>query len=99
MAMRNVLTQTYNLSDEKLAQFDHLFRVFQAENKIINLSAIRDEESVWEEHFLDSLLATPFLFEGEKIIDLGSGGGFPLLVLALYFPTKTSTLVCTCARR
>jgi 16S rRNA (guanine(527)-N(7))-methyltransferase RsmG len=55
-------------------------------NKKINLSSIRDEKGFWEKHVLDSLCLAGFIknseFRGLDILDIGSGGGFPGLVLA-----------------
>jgi 16S rRNA (guanine527-N7)-methyltransferase len=53
-----------------------------------NLTAVRDPETAWTKHVLDSLegLSTP-LFEGEKkVIDIGSGAGFPGAILAIARP-------------
>ncbi len=55
-------------------------------NKKINLSSIRDEKGFWEKHILDSLCLAGFIKNSEfkefDILDIGSGGGFPGLVLA-----------------
>jgi 16S rRNA (guanine527-N7)-methyltransferase len=52
-------------------------------NSRINLVAARDEEEVWRRHVLDSLQLLPLIPTNAKpLIDLGSGGGFPGLVLA-----------------
>jgi 16S rRNA (guanine527-N7)-methyltransferase len=64
---------------------DHFLEV----NTRINLSAIRDKEIAWEKHILDSLAAVPIFEQVElkaKILDLGTGGGFPLLALTVVFP-------------
>jgi 16S rRNA (guanine(527)-N(7))-methyltransferase RsmG len=53
-------------------------------NRRINLIARRDEPHIWERHVLDSLQLAPLLpASSGRLIDLGSGGGFPGLVLAL----------------
>ena len=55
-------------------------------NQKINLSSIRDEKGFWEKHILDSLCLAAFINECEfssfDLLDIGSGGGFPGLVLA-----------------
>ncbi len=55
-------------------------------NKKINLTAITDRDEVLEKHLLDSLVLNKFLKEDTKILDLGSGGGFPGLALAIANP-------------
>lgn len=65
-----------------------LIRLFLEKNKQINLSAIRDKEGVFVKHIQDSLELTKILSfpEGSKIVDVGTGSGFPLIPLAKTFP-------------
>lgn len=67
---------------------NQLTQTFLKYNSILNLSAIRDEEWVYIKHILDSLeLLKCFDFEGVKTLaDIGTGGWFPLLPLAMSFP-------------
>ncbi len=90
MIPKNFLDSAYReLTNNELESFQNLYTNFVQKNKIINLSAIRDEQGIWEKHFYDSLLGAEFLEDAdEKILDLGSGGGFPALPLALMFPGK-----------
>ncbi|MCI5940612.1 16S rRNA (guanine(527)-N(7))-methyltransferase RsmG, partial [bacterium] len=63
-------------------------------NEKMNLTAITEEPIVIEKHFMDSLLiAKDFVFAGKKIADIGSGAGFPGVVLALAFPSCHVTLI------
>lgn len=73
-------------------QLDQLVSLFLDWNAKINLSAIRDEPGVREKHIADSLLVTEFVdFSGKRVLDLGAGGGFPTLPLAIEFPTMNIT--------
>ena len=65
-----------------------LIDLFLDRNSKINLSAIRDADGVWEKHILDSLEITTRidLDDGLQALDLGTGGGFPLLPLATVYP-------------
>ncbi len=79
------------------SQLQKFVSLFLEKNKHINLSAIRDEEGVWQKHIEDSLVVLP-LFEqfGDKklkILDLGTGGGFPGLPLAIMLPDHHFTLL------
>ncbi len=80
--------------DEKLRL---LMRIFLAENANINLSALRTEEACWYGNILDSaafqeLNCSAVMAEsGATLIDIGTGGGFPLLPLAILYPTATCT--------
>lgn len=74
------------LSSEKFQKLERLYELFVDFNSQINLSAIRDERGIWEKHFLDSLLITKFFnLEGKKILDIGSGGGFPALLFPIFY--------------
>lgn len=54
-------------------------------NTMLNLSAIRDEDGIYTKHIMDSLELNKILeFKpGKKVLDIGTGGGFPLLPLAM----------------
>lgn len=63
-------------------------------NEKINLTAIIDEEEIFVKHFVDCLYCAKYITkEDKKIIDVGTGAGFPGLVLAIYFPDKEFTLL------
>lgn len=61
-------------------------------NKTYNLTAIREEQQIVSLHILDSLSVCPYV-KGSSTIDVGSGGGFPGIPLALYFPERDFTLL------
>jgi len=61
-------------------------------NRRVNLTAVRDPAEMVTAHILDSLVARPFL-EGQDILDIGTGPGFPGLPLAIAEPDRRFTLV------
>lgn len=67
----------------------------------LNLTAIKDEESFYTKHVLDSfLLYTEYgKLLGKKIADIGTGGGFPGIILAIMHPEKRFTLVDSIAKK
>lgn len=65
-------------------------------NTRFNLTAIRDPDEAWQRHILDSLTLLPLLASldaGERVVDVGSGGGAPGLPLAIAMPDLRFTLV------
>ena len=52
-------------------------------NQVMNLTACKSGAELWERHVLDSLTLLPHLPQGASVADIGSGGGFPALPLAI----------------
>lgn len=75
-----------------LAQYEQELMIW---NERYNLTAIRDIEEVRVKHFLDSLTCIQAMREnpGKRLIDIGSGAGFPGLVLKIAYPNLQLTLV------
>jgi len=75
-----------------LAQYEQELLVW---NERYNLTAIRDLEEVRVKHFLDSMTCVQAMKDapGKRIVDIGSGAGFPGLVLKIVYPGVQLTLV------
>lgn len=73
------------------------FQVYLEELKLwnakINLTALKTDRDIVIKHFLDSLAVLPWLDAAPSLVDLGSGAGFPGLVLKLVRPSLALTLV------
>jgi len=67
-------------------------------NRVYNLTAVREAERMVSHHLLDSLAAVPF-FQGETILDVGSGGGLPGIPLAIARPELQVTLIDSIAKK
>ena len=82
------------LDDAKLANLDKYYNILTEENKKYNLTRIISKEDVYLKHFYDSLTINKIEnINNQSICDLGSGAGFPGLVLAICFPNTTITLI------
>ncbi len=76
-------------TDAVIDQFYELTRQMMAKNEVMNLTAIRDVERIIPLHYIDCLLAAAYIPSGAKIMDIGCGGGFPTLPLAIARPDVT----------
>jgi 16S rRNA (guanine527-N7)-methyltransferase len=62
-------------------------------NSRFNLTAVREREEIIVKHFMDSLSATPYIPECARLIDIGSGAGFPAIPLKLVRPDIKVTML------
>jgi 16S rRNA (guanine527-N7)-methyltransferase len=84
----------------RVGLIDHL-RLLLAWTAAVNLTAIRDPRAAMTGHVLDSLAAVPLLREAgvRRLLDLGSGGGYPGIPLALALPAQRALLVDSIAKK
>lgn len=83
------------LTDVQLAQFEQYYDRLIEKNKVMNLTAITEREDVILKHFIDSLALARYVKLWEKkykIIDVGTGAGFPGIPLKIAFPNLQVTL-------
>ncbi len=79
------LLKKYNLEleDSEMKLFEKFLKIFMEKNSQINLSAIRDKDWIIEKHFIDSIMLNIFVDLKWKVADMWTGGGFPLIPLAI----------------
>ena len=88
------------LEQGQLAAMEGFARLLLEKNQVMNLTAITDPEQVARLHFLDSLtLLTLASFRGKTVIDVGCGGGFPGVPLAIACPEAHVTLLDSLGKR
>ena len=89
------------LTDEMQRQFDRYFELLVEWNKVMNLTGITDYDEVNEKHFLDSLAVVRVLdLSGtDRVIDIGTGAGFPGIPLKIVFPHLHVTLLDSLNKR
>jgi len=73
------------VSRETQERLDHFVSLFEKWSKTVNLVAPSTKPHVWQRHIADSAQLLTLLPEPKQWIDLGSGGGFPGIILAILF--------------
>lgn len=91
----SIIEKYFELSPLQKQQFEQLYPVYQDWNAKINVISRKDFDSLYLKHVLHSLaIAKVCTFEhGAKIMDVGCGGGFPSVPLAIMFPNAEFTAV------
>ena len=90
--LKNILPTHLTLSPKMLDQMDEHWELLLEWNERVNLTAILDPRDAAHLHYLDSLAAIEHGLEG-PVVDMGSGGGFPGIPLAIAMPKTQFTLV------
>ncbi len=80
------LEHDIQLTEKQLEQLDLYADLLIQWNKKFNLTAITDKEDIYVKHFLDCLLLGKLYNPTDNLIDVGTGAGFPGLVLKIYNP-------------
>ncbi len=88
-------------TEEQKSQYDRLQEIYTRLNEQVNVISRKDIENIYEKHVLHSLsIVTLFdFFEGTEVLDLGTGGGFPGIPMAIYRPDVEFTLVDSIAKK
>ena len=90
-----------SLSDRQIEQFICFYDILTERNKVMNLSAITEPVEIIEKHFLDSLsLVKAIDLSGDKkVIDVGTGAGFPGIPIIISYPQLHITLLDSLNKR
>ena len=89
------------LTEDQLNKLDKFYELLVAWNEKINLTTITNKNEVYLKHFYDSLTLVKIvdLKENLKVLDVGSGAGFPGIVLKIVFPNLKITLLDSLNKR
>ncbi|WP_417428962.1 16S rRNA (guanine(527)-N(7))-methyltransferase RsmG [Halpernia sp.] len=93
---KNIISKYFpNITENQKKQFDLLQELYSDWNEKINVISRKDMDALYEKHILHSLgIAKVMTFsKGTRVLDVGTGGGFPGIPLAILFPETHFTLV------
>lgn len=93
--MLKILKYFPNLTPEQIVRFEKMDSIYRDWNEKINLISRKDIDSLYEKHILHSLAIAKIIDfrAGTRILDVGTGGGFPGIPLAVLFPTSQFVLI------
>ncbi len=92
--------KSINVSDDKIIKLLRYLELLVEYNSHTNLTAIRDEKEIIEKHIIDSLLLHNLLESSDgSAIDIGTGAGFPGMILAICNPQINFTLMDSIAKK
>ncbi len=87
-------------NDDQIKKFNDYYELLIEWNNKINLTAITEYDEVISKHFIDSILICSFIdLNGKKIIDIGTGGGFPGIPIKIINPDTDIVLVDSLNKR
>lgn len=89
----------YKLDDKKIEQFKNYMDLLILWNEKMNLTAITDKEQIVLKHFVDSLTISNLINDNSKVVDIGTGAGFPGIPIKIYNETLNVTLVDSLNKR
>ncbi|MBR4858906.1 MAG: 16S rRNA (guanine(527)-N(7))-methyltransferase RsmG [Clostridia bacterium] len=90
-----------SLTDEQLSRFEKLSDLLVEQNKTMNLTAITDPDGIAVKHFADSIsvLTAAEMPEGARVLDVGTGAGFPGIPLLIMRPDLDLTMIDSTAKK
>jgi len=93
--MNTILKYFPNLTEKQIEQLSALFDLYSEWNSKINVISRKDIENLYIHHILHSLSITKFISftDDSQILDVGTGGGFPGVPLAIFYPKVKFVLV------
>lgn len=99
--MQKILQYFPDLTSEQIIRFEKMVPLYREWNKTVSVIARNDVDSIYEKHILHSMaIAKIIRFNpGTRILDVGTGGGFPGIPLAILFPSCHFVLIDPIGKR
>ena len=99
--IEEIINLGIEVTDEKINQLNKYYQLLMEYNKVMNLTRITEESEVYLKHFYDSLTISKIvnLKDFNSLCDIGTGAGFPGIVLKIFYPDLEVTLVDSLNKR
>lgn len=98
LSIKNELVKR-GFQEDVSAKFEKYYEMLIEWNERLNLTAITAPAEVLEKHFLDSMEAAPYIPQGARCVDIGSGAGFPGIPLKLIRPDIELLMIDSLGKR
>lgn len=88
-----------SLSNEQVYKMIAYLALLSKWNSVYNLTSVRDPKEMVKQHLLDSLSAAHAFKEAKNVMDVGSGGGLPGMILAITYPQLRISMIDTVSKK
>lgn len=99
--LREAEKMNISVSQRQIEQFGEFARLLAEKNRVMNVTAVTDEDGIAVKHFADSvsILTAADINDGARVIDVGTGGGFPGIPLLIMRPGINLTLLDSTSKK
>ena len=99
MLLEGLKSLPLSLSNEQVDKMIAYLALLSKWNSVYNLTSVRDPKEMVRQHLLDSLSAAHAFKEAKNVLDVGSGGGLPGMILAITYPQLRISMIDTVSKK
>ena len=99
MLLEGLKSLPLSLSNEQADKMIAYLALLSKWNSVYNLTSVRDPKEMVRQHLLDSLSAAHAFKEAKNVLDVGSGGGLPGMILAITYPQLRISMIDTVSKK
>lgn len=99
MLLEGLKSLPLSLSNEQVDKMIAYLALLSKWNSVYNLTSVRDPKEMVRQHLLDSLSAAHAFKDAKNVLDVGSGGGLPGMILAITYPQLRISMIDTVSKK